>query len=78
MERPNGPGVRLDSGVYPGWEVPIEYDPLLAKLSVWAEGREQAIARMKRALGEYYISGIKTNITFFKQILEDRSLSPDA
>jgi acetyl-CoA carboxylase biotin carboxylase subunit len=71
VERPGGPGVRLDSGVYPGWEVPMEYDPLLAKISTWAETREAGIARMKRTLGEYYVAGIKTNITFFKQILED-------
>lgn len=71
VERPSGPGVRLDSGVYPGWEVPMEYDPLLAKISTWAETREGAIARMKRTLGEYYVAGIKTNITFFKRILED-------
>jgi acetyl-CoA carboxylase biotin carboxylase subunit len=71
VERPTGPGVRLDSGIYPGWEVPIEYDPLLAKLAVWAERRDLAIARLKRVLGEYYVSGIKTNIPFFRQILDD-------
>jgi acetyl-CoA carboxylase biotin carboxylase subunit len=71
VERPSGPGVRLDTGIYPGWTVPMEYDPLLAKLAVWAETRQDAIARMKRALGEYYVSGIRTNITFFRQILED-------
>ncbi len=68
---PEGPGVRLDNGVYPGWEVPIEYDPLLAKLAVWAETRDLAIARMQRALGEYYISGIQTNIAFFRRIVEN-------
>ncbi len=71
VERPTGPGVRLDSGVYAGWEVPMEYDPLLAKLAVWGETREAAIARMKRVLGEYYVSGITTNISFFRQILDD-------
>lgn len=71
VERPSGPGVRLDTGIYPGWTVPMDYDPLLAKLAVWAETRDGAIARMKRALGEYYVSGIRTNITFFRQILED-------
>lgn len=71
VERPTGPGVRLDSGIYPGWEVPIEYDPLLAKLAVWAEGRDLAIERLKRVLSEYYVSGIKTNIPFFRQILDD-------
>ena len=71
VERPTGPGVRLDNGIYPGWEVPMEYDPLLAKLAVWAESRDLAIARLKRVLGEYYVSGIKTNITFFREILDD-------
>jgi acetyl-CoA carboxylase biotin carboxylase subunit len=71
LERPTGPGVRLDSGIYPGWDIPIEYDPLLAKLSAWAETREATIARMKRVLSEYYIAGTKTNITFFRDILND-------
>jgi acetyl-CoA carboxylase biotin carboxylase subunit len=71
LERPAGPGVRLDSGVYSGWEVPIEYDPLLAKMCAWAGTRSGAIARLKRALGEYYVSGITTNVAFFRQILDD-------
>ena len=68
---PSGPGIRLDSGVYSGCPVPIDYDPLLAKLAVWAETREQAIARMLRALDEFSITGIKTNIAFFRRILRD-------
>ncbi len=68
---PSGPGIRLDSGVYPGWTVPIDYDPLLAKLAVWAGTREQAIACMLRALDELSIGGIKTNIAFFRSILRD-------
>jgi acetyl-CoA carboxylase, biotin carboxylase subunit len=71
VERPSGPGIRLDTGIYPGWEVPMDYDPLLAKLAVWAETREDAIQRMRRALAEYYVSGIRTNISFFRQILDD-------
>jgi len=51
--------------------VPMEYDPLLAKLTVWAETREHAIERLIRALGEYDVGGIRTNIGFFRQILED-------
>ena len=62
---PSGPGVRLDSGIYPGWNVPLDYDPMLAKLIVWAERREHAIERMLRALGEYHIGGIRTNIPLF-------------
>jgi acetyl-CoA carboxylase biotin carboxylase subunit len=61
---PGGPGIRLDSGVYEGFEVPIYYDPLIAKLLVWAPYREEAISRAKRALKEYTIRGIKTSIPF--------------
>jgi acetyl-CoA carboxylase biotin carboxylase subunit len=68
---PHGPGVRLDGCVYEGWTVPIDYDPLLAKLAVWNATRETAIARMLRALREYEVAGIHTNIAFFRQILED-------
>ena len=71
LTRPLGPGIRLDGSVYDGWVVPMEYDPLLAKLAVWAGTREHSIARMIRALGEYDIAGIRTNIGFFRQILED-------
>jgi acetyl-CoA carboxylase biotin carboxylase subunit len=71
LSEPRGPGIRLDSYVYQGWNVPMEYDPLLAKLAVWAESRETSIARMLRALHEYQVGGIRTNIGFFKQILED-------
>ncbi|HUJ22136.1 MAG TPA: acetyl-CoA carboxylase biotin carboxylase subunit [Bryobacteraceae bacterium] len=71
LDRPLGPGIRLDSGVYPGWTVPLEYDPLLAKLAVWAATREQAVARMRRALDEYHVVGIKTNLGFFRQLMED-------
>jgi acetyl-CoA carboxylase biotin carboxylase subunit len=71
LDRPLGPGIRFDSGVYPGWTVPLEYDPLLAKLAVWAGSREQAVARMIRALDEYHVVGIKTNIGFFRQLMED-------
>ncbi len=71
IARPVGPGIRLDSGVYPGWTVPLEYDPLLAKMSVWGGTREVAISRMLRALEEYYVAGIKTNVAFFRQIIED-------
>ncbi len=68
---PSGPGVRLDSGVYEGWNVPMEYDPLLAKLIAWAPSRELATKRMHRALEECVIGGIRTNREFFAGILED-------
>ena len=70
LQVPAGPGVRRDSGVYEGWTVPLEYDPLLSKLAVWATGRAEAIARLRRALGEYQIQGIRTNIPFFRRVLE--------
>jgi acetyl-CoA carboxylase, biotin carboxylase subunit len=66
---PNGPGIRLDDGAYAGWTVPNEYDPLLGKLIAWGSDRAEAIARMRRALDEYYASGIKTNISLFRRIL---------
>jgi acetyl-CoA carboxylase biotin carboxylase subunit len=71
LTRPLGPGIRLDGCVYPGWTVPMEYDPLLAKLAVWADTRDHATARMLRALREYDVGGIRTNLAFFRQILED-------
>jgi acetyl-CoA carboxylase biotin carboxylase subunit len=71
LREPSGPGVRLDSGVYPGWTVPLDYDPLLAKLVVWDENRDSAIQRMLRALQEYSVTGVETNIAFFGEILDD-------
>jgi acetyl-CoA carboxylase biotin carboxylase subunit len=69
---PSGPGVRMDDGVYAGWTVPNEYDPLLGKLIVWGGDRAEAMARLRRALGEYYATGIKTNISLFRRILDSR------
>jgi acetyl-CoA carboxylase biotin carboxylase subunit len=66
-----GPGIREDSGVYEGWTVPVDYDPLLSKIIGWGATREQAIARLRRALREYEISGIRTNLPLFRAILED-------
>jgi acetyl-CoA carboxylase, biotin carboxylase subunit len=68
---PAGPGIRRDSGMYEGWTVPIDYDPLLAKLIGYGADREQAIARLTRALSEYFVGGIKTNISLFRRILRD-------
>jgi acetyl-CoA carboxylase biotin carboxylase subunit len=70
LQAPAGPGVRRDSGVYEGWEVPLEYDPLLSKIAVWARDRDEARRRMQRVLGEYEIQGIHTNIPFFRRVLE--------
>jgi acetyl-CoA carboxylase biotin carboxylase subunit len=71
LAEPSGPGVRLDSGIYPGWTVPLDYDPMLAKLVVWSGARDHAIEKMLRALGEYHVGGIKTNIPLFRLILND-------
>lgn len=67
---PAGPGVRIDSGVYEGVEISVYYDPLIAKLITYGENRHQAIARMKRALDEYMITGVTTNISFHQKILD--------
>jgi len=66
---PSGPGIRRDSGMYEGWTVPMDYDPLLAKLIGYGTDREQAIGRLTRALNEYFVGGIKTNISLFRRIL---------
>ncbi len=69
--QPGGPGIREDCAVYEGWNVPLDYDPMLSKLVAFGETREQAINRMVRALDEYVIGGIKTNIGLFRRILLD-------
>lgn len=70
LRPPQGPGVRYDGGTYPGYEVPIFYDPMLAKLVVWAADRQQAIARMRRALDEYRVDGIRTSVPFHRQLMD--------
>ena len=67
--QPSGPGVRVDSGFDTGSEISIYYDPLIAKLVCWSSDRQSAIERMKRALSEFQISGVTTNISFLKNIL---------
>jgi acetyl-CoA carboxylase biotin carboxylase subunit len=69
--QPGGPGIREDCGVYAGWTVPLDYDPMLSKLVAFAATREMAIDRMLRALDEYTVGGIKTNIGLFRRILMD-------
>lgn len=68
---PSGPGIREDSGIYEGWTVPLDYDPMLAKLIAYAPTREQAIQRLRRALGEYFVGGIASNLGLFREILDD-------
>lgn len=67
---PQGPGVRHDCGIYSGWDVPIYYDPILAKLIVWAENRETACQRMIKALDDYVILGVQTNIKFLRDLID--------
>lgn len=69
LRTPSGPGVRDDSGIYEGWTVPVHYDPLLSKLISWGQDRSEAVSRMQRAIGEYQVDGIKTNLSFFQSIL---------
>jgi acetyl-CoA carboxylase biotin carboxylase subunit len=71
LKVPSGPGVRDDSGVYEGWEVPLFYDPMISKLAAWGATRDEAMARMRRALGEYHVGGIRTTIPFFLSVLDD-------
>jgi acetyl-CoA carboxylase biotin carboxylase subunit len=70
---PGGPWIRDDSGAEPGTDVPIFYDPLISKLSAWGSDRRQAITRMKRALGEYHVGGIRTTVPFFRWMLDQRA-----
>jgi acetyl-CoA carboxylase biotin carboxylase subunit len=70
LVRPAGPGIRVDSGVFQGSVVPLEYDPMVAKLVVWAPDRPAAVARLRRALQEYQIRGIATTLTLFRALVE--------
>jgi acetyl-CoA carboxylase, biotin carboxylase subunit len=70
LRAPSGPAVRDDSGVYAGYTVPTTYDSMISKLSVWAPTRAEAIARMKRALGEYVVKGITTNLRYLRAVME--------
>jgi acetyl-CoA carboxylase biotin carboxylase subunit len=66
----SGPGIRDDRGVEAGHDVPIFYDPMISKLIAWAEDRPSAIERMRRALSEYVVSGIRTSLPFFAWLLD--------
>ena len=68
---PNGPYVRDDSGVVAGSEISVYYDPMISKLVVWGATREQAIDRMARALSEYHVGGIKTNLQFHRRVMRN-------
>ena len=68
---PTGPGIRDDSGVSEGDEVSIYYDPMISKLAAWGRTRSEAIDRLRRALDEYAVDGIKTTLPFFREIVRD-------
>ena len=70
ITEPQGIGVRLDSYVYEGYEIPVHYDPMIGKLIVWATTREYAIERMRRVLHEYKITGVKNNISYLRRIMD--------
>jgi len=70
MVEPLGPGIRHDGYVYAGYEIPIHYDPMISKMITWGTTRDEAIERMKRALFNYKLSGIKTNLRFLYRIME--------
>jgi acetyl-CoA carboxylase biotin carboxylase subunit len=69
FKEPQGPGIRHDCGIFSGWEVPIYYDPILAKLIVWAENRESACQKMIKALDDYVILGVQTSIRFLRDLI---------
>jgi acetyl-CoA carboxylase, biotin carboxylase subunit len=69
LRAPAGPGIRDDSGASAGLDVPIFYDPMISKVAAWAEDRPHALARMRRALEEYLVTGIKTTLPFFSWLL---------
>jgi acetyl-CoA carboxylase biotin carboxylase subunit len=70
LQEPSGPGIRVESSLYPGLQIPLFYDPLLSKLIVWGRDRMQAIARMRRALAEYQIVGVRTTLPFARWLME--------
>jgi acetyl-CoA carboxylase biotin carboxylase subunit len=71
LQLPGGPGVRVDTHLFEGYEVPPFYDSLLAKLIVWGETRAQAVARSRRALAEFRVEGVKTNLPFHRGIIDN-------
>jgi acetyl-CoA carboxylase biotin carboxylase subunit len=72
LRTPAGPGIRDDGGVEAGTDVPIYYDPMISKLIAWAEDRPAALDRMRRALDEYVVSGIRTTLPFFSWLFRQR------
>ena len=75
MTEPSGPGIRTDGYAYEGFEIPLFYDPMISKLVAWAKTREEAIERMKRALHEYKIGGVKTSINFLEKVMANKTFT---
>jgi acetyl/propionyl-CoA carboxylase alpha subunit len=75
LVRPSGPGIRVDSGVFQESVVPLDYDPMVAKLVVWAADRPAAVSRLRRALQEYQIRGIATTLTLFRALVEMKAFA---
>ena len=75
ISEPNGLGVRTDGYVYEGYEIPMYYDPMITKIITWGRTRGEAIERMKRALFEYKITGVKTSIKFLEKIMENKDFN---
>ncbi len=75
LSEPNGPGIRVDSGIYQGCDIPPHYDPILSKLIVWSENRNMSIIRISEALKEYIILGIKNNIGYLKRIINSKDFA---
>jgi len=73
LSEPQGPGIRIDSGIFQGWIVPSHYDPILSKLIVWSENRKITIKRILETLKEYIILGIKTNIGYLSRIINNKN-----
>jgi acetyl-CoA carboxylase, biotin carboxylase subunit len=73
LHLPGGPGVRVDTHVYAGYEVPPYYDSLLAKLIVWGQDRPAAVARARRALAEFRVEGVRTNLPFHRGIIDNNT-----
>ena len=73
VEVPGGPGVRVDTAVFAGYQIPPFYDSMVGKLVVWGGDREEALARARRALEEYRLEGIKTTIPLHLRLLDDEA-----
>ncbi len=71
LRLPGGPGVRVDLGVFEGAQVPLEYDPIIAKLIVWGKDRHEAVERARRALDEFMVKGVKTTLPFHRRVMEN-------